>query len=239
LVAPPGMLKSTFIKNSLICYPDALRLADLNVQSLNYIKSSFIDGKYSTLAFGEFEKIYQRNPATASNLEGQLKAMVEEGFSKASFEDQRSTTFESRVLLIGGITPGCHQRMMTRWISDGFARRFLWCFYVLDDPTAIVEAIHNWKSLYFGKSVKETPNNGLIPYTVTPAESTLVRSLINYQPAMETTYVLMKKIACVLKWRHKSARKAMGILEDFSECLGEKPAKVILDLDPRERKKKK
>ena len=228
LVAPPGMLKSTLIKNSLICYPDALRLSDLNVQSLNYIKSSFIDGKYSTLAFGEFEKIYMRNPATASNLEGHLKAMVEEGFGKQSFEDQRATTFESRLLLVGGITPGCHQKMMTRWMADGFARRFLWCFYTLDDPSAIVDSIHKWKSLDFGKSVKEMPNNGTIPYSVTPKESSHIRTLIGYQPAMETTYVLMKKICCVLKWRHRSGKKAMEILEDFAECLGEKPARLVL-----------
>jgi hypothetical protein len=228
LVAPPGMLKSTLIKCSLSCYPDALRLADLNVQSLNYISASFIDGKYSTLAFGEFEKIYMRNPATASNLEGQLKAMVEEGFAKPSFEDQRTTTFESRLLLIGGITPGCHAKMMTRWMSDGFARRFLWCFYTLDDPTAIIESIHKWKSLDFGKIVKEMPSNGSIPYSVTPSESSHIRGLIGYQPAMETTYVLMKKIFCVLKWRHKAGKKAMAILQDFAECLGEKPARLTL-----------
>lgn len=227
LVAPPGHLKSTLIKNSLICYPDALRLSDLNVQMLGYIKSSFIDGKYSTMAFGEFEKLYQRNPATAMNLEGHLKGMVEEGFSKQSFVDQRSVTFETRILLIGGLTPTCHERLITRWISDGFARRFLWCFYSLDNPDVIVDAIHQWKSLKFGKSVKEVPNNNAIPYTITSKESSRIKNMIGSQPGRETPYVLMKKIFCVLKWRHSPA-KAMHVLEDFSECLGERPAKLKL-----------
>lgn len=228
LIAPPGNLKSTLIKNSLQCYPDALRLSDLNVQTLGYLKSSFIEGKYSTMAFGEFEKLYQRNPATAMNMEGTLKAMVEEGFGKQSFEDQRSVSFESRILLIAGITPSCHQKLITRWLADGFARRFLWCSYALENPDIIIDSIHAWKSLKFGKSIKETPSSSSIPYNVTAKESLHIKSLIGFQPAMETPYVLMKKIFCVLKWRHERPTKAMKILEDFAECLGERPARMKL-----------
>jgi hypothetical protein len=227
LVAPPGCLKSTIIKNALQCYPDALRLSDLNVQTLGYIKSSFVEGKYSTLAFGEFEKLYQRNPATAKNIEGHLKAMVEEGFGKQSFEDARSVNFETRILVIGGITPGCYQRMFTGWMENGFARRFLWCSYTLDDPDTIINAIDKWKSLNFGKSTKECPNNGVIDYTVTKAESSKIRGLLAGSSSLETPFVFMKKIFCVLKWRHKP-KQAMAIMEDFSECIGEKPARLVI-----------
>jgi hypothetical protein len=228
LVAPPGHLKSTIIKNSLRCYPDALQLADLNVQTLGYIKNSFIEGKYSTMAFGEFEKLYQRNPATASNLEGHIKGMVEEGFGKNSFTDSRAVSFEARCLLIAGVTPTCHQKLITRWMADGFARRFLWSFFSLDDPDVVVNAIHRWKSLNFGKTVKETPNSSFIPYTITVKESNLIRSLISAQPSSETPYILMKKIFCVLKWRHAKASKAMSVLRDFAESLGDKPAKMVI-----------
>jgi hypothetical protein len=227
LVSPPGSLKSTIIKNSVQCYPDCLRLADLNVQTLGYIKGSFTEGKYTTLAFGEFEKLYQRNPATAANIEGHLKAMVEEGFGKTSFEDSRAITFESRILLIGGITPGCYQRLFTKWMEGGFSRRFLWCSYVLENPDIIVDAIDNWKSLNFGKSTREYPNNGSIPYTITKQESTRLRNLISGQVAKETPYILIKKIFCVLKWRHKPKR-AMQIIEDFAECLTDKPARLVI-----------
>ncbi len=227
LVAPPGCLKSTLIGNSVRCYPDCLRLADLNVQMLSNMKGSFIEGKYTTMAFGEFEKLYQRNPSTAANLEGQLKAMVEEGFSKNSFEDQRTVTFESRILLIGGITPSCYTRLYTRWLEGGFARRFLWSSYVMDNPSVIADAIDRWKSLNFGKSTKEYPNNGIIPYSVTKSESTKIRNLLGTQPAIDSPFILMKKILCVLKWRHRQ-NKAMDILEDFSESLGERPARLII-----------
>ena len=227
LVAPPGCLKSTIIRNSLKCYPDALQLPDLNVQTLGYIKGSFTEGKYTTLAFGEFEKLYQRNPATAANIEGHLKAMVEEGFGKPSFEDSRSVNFESRIMLVGGITPGCYQRMFTRWMENGFARRFLWCSYTLENTEIIPDAIDRWKSLDFGKSTKETPNNGVISYNITKAESSKIRSLLMQGHSMETPFVFMKKIFCVLKWRHKP-KNAMSIVEDFAESLGERPAKLVI-----------
>jgi len=227
LVAPPGCLKSTLIKNALQCYPDCLRLSDLNVQTLGFIKGSFTEGKYTTMAFGEFEKLYQRNPATASNIEGHLKAMVEEGFGKQSFEDTRAVTFESRILVVGGITPGCYQRLYTRWAEGGFSRRFLWCAYTMDDPNVIADAIDKWKSLNLGKSAKDYPNNGTIEYCVTRTESARLRTMLSKQPALETPYILIKKIFSVLKWRH-SAKKAMGIMSDFSECLQEKPARLII-----------
>lgn len=226
LVAPPGSLKSTFIKNSVICYPDALRLSDMNVQTLGYIKNSFIEGKYATLAFGEFEKLYQRNAATAANIEGHLKAMVEEGFGKQSFEDQRSVSFESRILLLGGVTPTCHSRLVTKWMDNGFYRRFLWCGYQLENPDIIADAIEAWKALDLGKSSRQIPNNNSIPYSVSAAESKHIRELLGIQ-SKETPFVLMKKIFCVLKWRHKG-KKAMQILEDFSESLGERAAKLVI-----------
>src|SRR5256885_1629489 len=89
LVGPPGHLKSTIIKLALIEYPDTLVLSDINVQEFGRLKNSLIGGRYTTIGFGEFEKLYERNPTTAANLEGTLRGMVEEGFDKLSFESQQ------------------------------------------------------------------------------------------------------------------------------------------------------
>jgi hypothetical protein len=97
----------------------------------------------------------------------------------------------------------------------------------MDNPNVIADAIDKWKSLNFGKSTKEYPNNGIIPYTVTKSESAKIRSLLGNQPAIDSPFILMKKILCVLKWRHNQS-KAISILEDFSESLGERPAKLII-----------
>jgi hypothetical protein len=223
LISPPGTLKSTIIKRSLEEYPDALILSDINIQTLSVLKNSLIDGRYSTLAFGEFEKLYQRNPATAENIEGHIKALVEEGFQRASFEDQRAVGMAARACIIGGITPSCYVRKLTKWEENGFARRFLWANYSLQNPNAIVDAIEKWKLISFGRVIMKSPGNRRIPYEVTKDENTRLREMISCQPSRETPFVLIKKILCVLKWRH-GVKKGNVILEDFSECLSSKGA---------------
>jgi hypothetical protein len=227
IVSPPGSLKSTLIKRALEEYPDALVLSDINIQTLSVLKNSLIDGRYSTLAFGEFEKLYQRNPATAANIEGHIKALVEEGFQRASFEDQRAVGLAARACVIGGITPSCYVQRLTKWEENGFARRFLWGNYTLANSDAIVDAISRWKLISFGKISVKAPGNKKIPYEITKAENGILKDIIGAQPSRETPFVLIKKMFCVLKWRH-GARKANEIIEDFGECLSMKGATLTL-----------
>jgi len=47
------------------------------------MRDDIAGGRINTLSFLEMEKIYQRHASTSSNIEGHLKAMVEEGFTNA------------------------------------------------------------------------------------------------------------------------------------------------------------
>lgn len=225
LVAPPGQLKSTFIRLSLEDYPDSLLLTDLNVNTLSQIKNSLIDGRYSTMGFGEFEKLYQRNPATAVNIEGHIHALVEDGFLRASFEDQRLPTFPAKCAVIGGITPSSYARRFNGWMEKGFARRFMFCCYTLANPDAIMEAIERWKHISFGRINCMIPGNKKIMYDILPDEQKVIKKSIACQPTQEGPFVACKKIFCVLKWRH-GPKKAMEIFEDFAECLETKGASL-------------
>jgi hypothetical protein len=225
LVAPPGTLKSTLIRLALEDYPDALVLSDLNINTLTQLKSSIVDQRYTTLGFGEFEKLYQRNPATANNIEAHIKALVEEGFQRASFEDQRAQMFAARCAVIGGITPALYTRLMGKWIDNGFARRFIFCIYSLRDRESIMTAIDRWQHIQFGQVHLSSPGNKRIPYTITHEENKIVRAMIATQPAREGPFVLCKKILCVLKWRH-GPKKALPILRDFAESFHAKGARL-------------
>jgi hypothetical protein len=223
LVAPPGTLKSTLIKLALEDYPDALLLSDLNVNTLTQLKNSLIDQRYTTLGFGEFEKLYQRNPATAANIEAHIKALVEEGFMRASFEDQRAQTMAARCSVIGGITPSCYSHHFPKWMENGFARRFIFCSYTMANPDAIMEAIERWKHISLGRVMMSVPGNKKIPYTITSKENAILKKSITGQPTREGAFVLTKKVLCVLKWRH-GHKKAMSIFRDFGECMHPKGA---------------
>lgn len=218
LVGPPGHLKSTIIKRSLIEYPDTLVLSDINVQEFGRLKNSLIGGRYTTIGFGEFEKLYERNPATASNLEGTLRGMVEEGFDKLSFESQQMASMQAQIFLVGGITPSAYARRFQAWIDSGFARRFLWCHYRLDNPDALVDAIRDWKKLNFGKLSFKVPANRIIPYVINKQRSIWIERMLDHQPAKETPYVTLKKLYCVLAWRYNASR-AKQLLDDFAPCL--------------------
>ena len=223
LIAPPGTLKSTLINLALEDYPDALLLSDLNINTLTQLKNSLIDQRYTTLGFGEFEKLYQRNPATAANIEAHLKALVEEGFARASFEDQRASTMAAKCAVVGGITPSCYLRKFPQWIENGFARRFIFCSYRLANPDAIMESIERWKHISFGRIILTIPGNKKIPYDITKDENKMIKDAIASQPTREGPFVLCKKVLCVLKWRHGN-KKARAIFLDFAESMHTKGA---------------
>jgi hypothetical protein len=227
LVGPPGSLKTTIIKNALAEYPDTILMSDVNVNSLTVLRNSLIGGRYNTLGFGEFEKIYQRNPASASNVEGHLRAMVEEGFDRTSFEDPRMSGMSARCLLIGGITPTCYAQKYLHWENSGFARRFLWCHYRLANPDEITNAIHRWTPIVFGKISHALPANRIIPFKISSEHSRWLSHVLDTQPDKGTPYILLKKIFRVLEWRY-SKKKAIEIIRDFAPSLSKSGTEVTL-----------
>jgi len=221
LVAPPGNLKSTVIRHSLESFGDVKHLSDINVKTLDMLKAALIDQRYTTLAIGEYEKLYQRNPATASNIEGHVKQLIEEGFGLHSFADQEIITKPAYCLVVAGLTPSCEAKKFTGWKESGFYRRFLWCHYSLRSRNIIGDAIEAWKPINLGRLDCRRPINGQIPFKVDKKESHFIREIINKKQSEETPQILLKKTFAVMKWRHNSSRKAMEILEDFCQSLYE------------------
>lgn len=227
LVGPPGQLKSTIIKQALIEYPDTLILSDVNVQEMGRLKNSLIGGRYTSIGFGEFEKLYERNPATASNLEGVLRAMIEEGFDKLSFESQQMASMKAQIFLVGGITPSAYAKRYQNWIDSGFARRFIWIHYRLDNPDVLVSAIRAWKKIDFGKISCKIPASRSIPYIATRETNRWLEKMLDHQPAKETPLTVLKKIYCVLVWRY-NRKAAKRLLEDFAPSMSRSGANLFL-----------
>ena len=227
LVAPPGQLKSTIIREALSPYPDALNLSDLNVRELALLKESLTGGRYSTLGFGEFEKLYARNPATASNLEMTLQGMVAEGFDKMSFQSQQMASYKCRIMMVCGIVPSVYEKRFQTWLGTGFARRFLWMHYRLASPDIIPDAIHRWRQLSFGKVGTAIPGNRSIPFHVMKQDSSMLRGMLRDQPACDTTYILVKKIFSVLCWRY-GRMKAKKITEDVAPSFSRNGSELTL-----------
>lgn len=237
LVAPPGAFKTTIIK-SVGTFPNCKVLSDVNVQTLNSMHADFSGNVYRTLAFTDFQKIYERHDSTAINVEGTIKGLVDEGFRHSAFNDQRMIVREARCLVIGGMTTDLYTRKFTKWKDSGFLRRFIWCHFVMANPLTVLDAIDRWELLnVYGKDpvVFALPGDSKIPYQITPQESGAIREMLKHHETQPSAFVLLKKIYCVLQWRYPEEThgpKAWEVLQDFSECLSPRGADLELATKP-------
>lgn len=219
LVGPPGTFKTTIIEAAMEDRPEALILSDLNVQQWMKMKDEFVSKRYTTIAFPEFEKIYQRHPATSSNLEGIIKALISEGYGTGPGGDPRMPRLKARACMIGGITTDCFERHYEDWQKNGFLRRFIWMLVSIKDPNLIIEAIRRWEKIDFGR-VSFKPANREIKLNVSNRTSHIIEKAMKSQPGLHgTAYVLMKKISAVLEWKYQSTSKANDLLRDISKSL--------------------
>ena len=223
-VTPPQQLKSSIIKK-LKLFPDALVVSDLNYQQVNVVREDMCVGKYNTLAFVEFNKVYQRNPATAMNLEGTLASLACEGWSGPPHEDQRAARDEARCLIIGGMTKATYATKLKQWMESGFAQRFLWAHYKLEDNSIIGDAIAAQEPIDLSGEVWTQPN-GPIKWNLENKEVSTIREWVSNQPGGERLpFSILLKMAVVLKWRYQksSAKKDrnlhMKVLGQFKKLL--------------------
>lgn len=227
IVGPPGSMKTTFIRVALTGHPSALFLSDLNINSLMSLRDSLVSGRYSTIAFPEYEKLYQRKADTSANIEGTIKQLIEEGFSRASFEEQDAITSNAKTLVIGAMTYSFYNNMIGKWRESGFKRRILWAGIKLAEPDKIMEAIRKWELIDIGDIIRRYPTKD-IPFDVSDVESRTIEKMLEGQWEA-TPYVLLKKIYAVLKWKHvKEPGKAMKLMKEFSVCLDNKLGIIYL-----------
>lgn len=218
VVGPPGALKTSLMLLGIQVYPDALILSDLNVTSLMGLRDELIGGRFSTIVFPEFEKLYQRKAESSSNVEGTLKQLVEDGFTRASFEPQGMISMNARAMVIGAQTYSFYTKHYQNWKNDGFLRRFLWCSIKLKNPDRILQSIHKWEKIQLDGIPRKHPT-GIIKMNVEENESKFLLECLQTQQEA-TPFVLLKKIMAVLKWKYKNdPKRPMQIMKEFSQCL--------------------
>lgn len=221
LVAPAGQLKTTAIE-ILDHYNDAKILSDLNVQSLIKLRDDIVSGDVQTLAFTDLEKLYKRHSAVASNVEGILMALVEEGFRKASFHDQRMVAVPARCAVVGAMTIAFYENNVSSWADSGFARRFLFVHYRLANAWKLEQSIQAWrKHELHNNFTARVPAERQIPYNVTPNDNKTIDNALKHQRSRLTPRICLQKATSVLRWKFAATpKRATDVLQDFAESLG-------------------
>lgn len=234
VVGPPGALKTTMI-NYLEAYPDALILSDLNVKGLTRMKDRIAGNMIRTLVMTDLQKLQERHPTVASNIEGTLRALAGEGFSAASFEDNTINRKVARSTIIAATTLSHREHNAERWEESGLARRFLWSLVALQNPRALDQAVIDGRLIEI--AVNEAPRipvSGIIPNNTTREERATINSWIKYQPVPHTAQLsTLIKAWAVLKWwarqQRRSEERAFQSLAKVSAAFGRNGIELTLD----------
>lgn len=221
LVGPPETLRTTVIELSLNQHPSALIVNDINMRSLTSLKDELTAGRYSTIGFLDYQKLYERQGTTSANVEGTLRALMEEGFSKTPHDDPTSASTRARAFLVAAVVESLFKNKAQDWKQTGYLRRWLICLMFMPalSRNKLIQAVHDWKKLEFDGIKRISPTTP-IPYNITEEESKRLLVMVREQPSQGTPFVLLKKIYSVLKWKYKdSPGKVADIMTDFSSCL--------------------
>jgi hypothetical protein len=227
LVGPPSALKTAFLRSVCECFSSALPLSDINTTQLQKMKSAMAALAVRTLVLIDMQKIEQRAAAVASNLLGNLAALVDEGYSGARHDTNMMVSRTlARCGVLGGLTDHYYEQSIDGFVDTGFARRFLWAQIRLEDPAILAESVIRMERLILTRDqqIPPVPVFERIPMSITLEERKELSVCVAGQPgAVAIALQLIIKIAAVLRWWYT----ALNIQEDpidtvfeFARCLG-------------------
>lgn len=236
LIGPPGSLRTTLTRALDRAYADVMCLSDINQKGLSDLKQHLITGDKRTLVFTEYSKLYERNPHTASNAEGTIRALVAEGFAGAAFEEQTIAKSLARAVVIGAMAERFRALHAQRWDDTGFARRFLWALVHLKRPEVLMRAVEDWRLVPFRlKHLPPVPvvNLDNINELTTLEERQSIKLMVKHQPGPHTVQAqLLTKMLGVLKWWYKEqgqdAEQGYRVLAEFARALGPNGAELVV-----------
>lgn len=228
LVAPPGAFKTT-ITETMDEFPSTHIVSDINVQSLIKMKDAFLSNQITTLGFSDFAKLYKRHASVASNVEGIIMGLADEGFRKPSWHaGNPGGSIPARCTIIAGMTTAFFEEHVSQWEKDGFLRRFIFAKYIIEGMEVVEDAVSQWRKAQFdGSFIPKIPSARTIQYGLDKADVELVNYSVRHQPSRSSASVMMQKIFCILQWKFKE-EKARFILQDFAPCLSKDGGILVL-----------
>lgn len=236
LIGSPGAFKTSLLAVLDANYDDALMLSDVNVSTLTDYRSGMQSGRIRSIVLPELAKLYERNPATASNVIGTVRALVDEGFRAASFEDARIQRTVSKCTVFGALTPALQAKHYKEWVDTGLSRRFLWSLISLADEQALEDAVSKWQRIDFRMPILPRPpiDNSRIPVLSTDTERRHLLKFLKHQPGDSriVQHSALVKIHAVLKWWYQQTRDRRDPMETvaaFGTSLGNYGAQLELE----------
>lgn len=232
LIAPPAHFKTTMLR-AVENQPGVSPLSDITVKGLIEARDMIACKKINTLLFYDLQKVYERKADTTANIIGSLRALMDEGFTSAAFENQNIIQQRARALILAATTPAMYRRCAGDWDESGFSRRLIFSVYSLSNPELIVKSIMRDEPLELsGISSVNVPFNLSIKLEEKEGDEVVLRGLLGRgQRGEEIPLILLRKILAVLRWKAKHLHQkdyAIDILKEFGKSMKDEGVQIEL-----------
>jgi hypothetical protein len=232
LVSSPEQLKTTILA-AMASIDGVHAESDLTTRKLTELRDRIAAKRIRTLLFYDFQKLYERRGEVASNIMGNLRSIMDEGFTNAGNESDSLADRQAKAFVMAAMTPDLVRAKTNEW-SSGISRRVLFSRFDLENPREITEAIHRDKKINLLKSVPLfQPLPGQVPMSATDGESRMIERFISDQHGTSTPLILMRKILSVMRWRNRALHRrdnSFQTLQNFSKTLKKGGCDVRIDL---------
>jgi hypothetical protein len=245
LVAPSGTLKSQLLMHLQRCYPSTC-ICDSNWHygKLLKMREAFYNGAVRSIVIPELASIFAGDPRTGGRMEAMLQQLAGEGCISTNEADSRWQRYEMRATIFGAMTPAFAARKHQFW-EEGFHRRFLWAHLAMENEEILLDYLTAGRQADLDVRPIIEPPERFIPDTMTYSDRAFVRTLLSAQKAFgpnHTRFTFLCRTAAVLKWhlhRIGSRESWAKLLKDFSVCLDERAALLVVPDEPESMKYRK
>lgn len=205
LIAYPEQLKTTILQKALRRYPEVLLVSDMNVREFSDIREDLLTQRFDTIGFLDYQKVWERDDRTSSNVEGVIRALTDEGWH-GTLGGKQIRGAAARAFMVLCMTPGLFNQKADGWQKTGFMRRFLSLKYIFKDRRILEESIKAGRAYQLGAVPPVIRPINRLQYTVTPSEADYIGLALKDQKGLVALQVLLR-IYNTLKWHYDTQMK--------------------------------
>lgn len=230
LSAYPEQLKTRIVERALAVYPNALCVSDMNMRELGDMRSDLITQRYTTIGFLDYQKVWERDERTSSNVEGGIRALTDEGWQGYASNARIAT--KAKCFMVLCITPTMWEDKAQEWKRNGFARRMLFMSYRFDDRAALEAAIKEGHTYQLSiEHAIPQPAERLL-YSVTESEAEYISLALKSQRSLIPLQLLLR-VYNTLKWFYDDVKKerdrGMQLLMNMCPLLSQDGGVITLE----------
>jgi len=237
LLGPPGNLKTTIL-NTFEGQTGFHLVSDITSNSLLGIRNQILSGRIHTVAIQDLNKIYERKAETTANIMGNLRALMDEGFTQMAHENKVPVRVKARSLVLAACTSGLWENEYASWMSNGLGRRLIHSTFRLKTKGIIADAILDDNPIKIGTShLCRVPSELILPLGKADSREaeTLLKVLALGQMEFDVQLLILRKALVMLRWKYRDVNGniPLELIEEFAGSFRNEGIELEIDDEDR------